>query len=67
MTTTSFNVIATEGRFAEMHMGVVVFYDFRNGWRFIPMFQAKPSRKFHVTAEAAVKNRVKHFRLEAIK
>jgi len=36
-----------------------------NGWRFIPHFQASPSRKGWPTPEAALKGRVKNYTLEA--
>ena len=58
------NVIATEGTFAGMVIGSVSYNEFRDGWTFLPMYQAKPSRKFHPSPDAAVKGRVKNYRLE---
>lgn len=37
-----------------------------DGWRFIPAFQASPSRRGWPTPEAALRGRVEHFKLEAI-
>jgi len=36
------------------------------GWRFIPVYQAMPSRKFWPTPEAALRGRVKDYQLEEI-
>jgi hypothetical protein len=36
------------------------------GWQFIPNFQASPSRKLWPTADAAVRGRLKNYRLEEV-
>lgn len=41
-----------------MHVGTVRFSQVQNGWQFIPLFQANPSRKFWPTADAAVAPRI---------
>lgn len=48
----------------EMQHGTVCYTTGR-GWRFYPVYQANPSRKFWPTPEAALKGRLDHTRLEA--
>ena len=60
-TTARFDVIYTEGRFNGITAGHLV--GCHKGWRFFPHYQAKPSRKFHATTEAALKGRVRNYRL----
>lgn len=43
-----------------LHVGTVKFSEVQNGWQFIPLFQANPSRKFWPTADAAVAPRIGH-------
>lgn len=37
-----------------------------DGWRFVPHFQSSPSRKGWPTADAALTDRVMHYRLEPL-
>lgn len=49
----------------ELHHGMVVLTNGK-GWRFFPIYQANPSRKFWPTPEAALKGRITYTRLELV-
>lgn len=64
---TTKKVIATEGRYDGMIIGYVhevVSFGEHQGWGFNPLYQAGQSRKAWPTPEAALKGRVKNYRLE---
>lgn len=46
--------------------GYVSYNAFNHGWKFLPMFQASPSRKYWNTPEAALNGRVKNYTLEDV-
>ncbi len=39
----------------------------RDGWRFIPQYQGKTSRKGHTSPERALKGRVWYYKLDAVR
>lgn len=53
-----YEVIArTPNKYVGLRLGTVRHY--ARGWKFMPTFQALPSRKFHESAELAVKGRIR--------
>lgn len=62
----SYNVLTDgKGKYAAgLRLGVVSLKT--DGWRFIPSFQASPSRRGWPAPEAALEGRVTHFKLEGI-
>ena len=61
----AYNVISTVGHWEGETIGHVMYSKFRNGWQYQPRYQAGRSRKFWATANAALKGRVKDYRLVA--
>lgn len=53
-------------RGARLCAGYVCFNVAQNGWKFLPQFQADPSRKFWPTPGSALKGRLDEYTLEPV-